>query len=301
MQHDASAAKAPRVEDEAADASLAELPPEMLNKIAGRLHDPLLTHYMGHLALSCRVIKEALTDSLAALHTEHQAARALVSKCGSTVEDIVRVRPKVLDWWNKHLTAADAPALISVLKSEALVRVEMLNLDVNPQLGAEGFAVIAAAAGGGLPRLKQLVLGRNQIGDSGVQALATAFADGAFRELEALWLGDNLIGDAGLTALAGALEKKALPALKQLHLYMNKISDDGVKALMAAAAGGGLPKLEQFVLLLNEYGEEGVEALAHAISTGELPSLEKLVVDEEHKENPRLVAVCEERGVELRS
>jgi len=291
--------KAARVEDDAPTFSLADQPPEILKLIIDALaadEDALQPKgHLGALSRSCKVVKAAVKDPLAKLKVEYEAARALLFKCGYAVESIVEERPTMLLWYGMGLTAADAPALISVLKSEALVQLEKLFLERN-NLGDEGTAAFAAvAAGGGLPRVKVLQLGLNKIGDSGMQALATA--GGAFRELEVLSLIGNRIGDAGLTALAAALEKGAFPELKTLHLFNNTIGDDGLKALMAAAGGGRLTKLEVLSISMNEIGDEGIEVLAEAIEQGKLSSLKALGVDQ--AQNARLKAVCEQRGVRL--
>jgi len=298
-----SSTKAARVQAATTDASLADQPPEILNLVGDALaadEDALQPRHLGALSRSCKVVKAAVKDSLAKVKVEYEAARALCNKCGVTVEWIVAERPELLESYGRGLTAADMPALVSMLKSKALMRLEQLIL-IGNKFGDEGAAAIAAAAvGGGLPLLKYLSLADNQIGDSGMQALAAAFADGAFSELEWLSLGGNAIGDAGLTALAATLEK-GVPALKALRLHKNRIGDEGVKALMAAAGGGGLAKLERLDIDQNEYDEAGLDAMAEAIEKANLPSLQSLYVDREHRENPRLVAACEQRGVELRS
>ena len=217
-----SATKAQRVEEEEEAAEplpLDKLAPEVLNIIAEKLaadEDVLKPRHLGSLARSCKVIKEAVKDAKDKLKLEYTAARALVVKCGWPVELLVEHRPTVVYWQYKGLTAADAPALTNVLKSKAVARLEHLFLRGN-NLGFEGAAAIAAAAaGGGMPRLKTLGLGSNEVGAAGMQALASAFAGGAFRELQNLGLNGNNIGDAGLAALAEALEKGALPKLKDL-------------------------------------------------------------------------------------
>ncbi len=298
-----SAAKAARVEDDDAPlVSLAESFPEILNLIGDALaadEDALQPRHLGALSRSCKVVKAAVKDSLAKVKVEHEAARALLRKGGWTVEYIVQWRTTRLYWHRKGLTTADAPALISVLKSEVLVRLEELRLYGN-KLGEEGAATFAAAAAaGGLPRLKDLSLASNEIGVAGVQALASAFAGGACRELEHLHLAGNAIGDAGVTALTAALQKGALPNLKTLWLANNSIGDEGVKALMAAAGCGRLARLEELSISINEIGDEGIEALAEALEQGMLPSLKELGVN--RAQHPRLKAVCEQRGVALRS
>ena len=308
--------KAQRVaeEEEAAEPlPLDKLAPEILNIIAEALaadEDILIPRYVGSLARSCKVIKEAVKDAKDKLKVEYMAARALVVKCNDSqvrllveeiVEYLVEQRPICLNWQNRGLTAADAPTLTKVLKSKAMERVEWLYLR-NNHLGEEGAAAIAAAAAdGGVPRVKNLELARTQIGDAGMQALASAFADGAFRELQTLHIAKNAIGDAGIIAFAAAIENNALPCLDFIILDSNNISAEGPKALIAAAGAGGLPKLRRLDFEENELSIEGIEAiaeaLAEAIDNCALPRFKALWVPEEHENNPRLLAFTVSRNV----
>ena len=297
-----SATKAQRVEAAAADAqlegTLGAQSPEILNLIAEALaadEDVLKPRHLGSLARSCKVIKEAVRDAKDRLKVEYDAARALVTKSTYTVEDLVEHRPRNLNWQNRDLTAADAPALTNVLKSKALAHIECLNLFNNYLGNAAAAAVAAAGAAGGLPELNWLNLNNDQIGDAGVQALASALAGGAFHKLEYLFLSNNTIGDAGAVALAAAVENGALPTLKSLLFFDNNIGDEGIKALMVAAGHGRLAKLEELGIKQNEYGEEGIGAIAEVIEKGDLPSLNRLDVNVEHNENPQLRAAIYKR------
>ena len=314
-----SATKAQRVEEEeAAEPSLLiELSPEILNIIALKLHDVLLPHYLGHLSRTCKVIRAAVYDrwdqhnALYKLRVKHQAVRELADKCGDTIRRLGRERPTRLNYSNKGLVPADVPALVSVLKSDAMAQLKELNLN-NPypnhpnhgqnRLGDDGITTLAtAAAGGGLPRLTHLYLHSNNIGDAGMQALSSAFAGGAFPELVYLVLAINTIGDAGLISFAEALENDALPKLQKLYIQSNfppGFGVAGVKALMTAAGRGKLSKLQVLVADYTGIGEEGVEAIAETIDEGKLPSLTHLSINHSVV-NPRLYTACEARGIYL--
>ena len=67
---------------------------------------------------------------------------------------------------------------------------------------------------GAAPRLEQLILGGNQIGDEGCKALAGALSEGAAPRLKALDLGGNQIADQGLIILAIAIKGGRSPSLK---------------------------------------------------------------------------------------
>ena len=114
--------------EEAHDVSLTELLPEVLNKIGEHLandEDVLLQRNLFSFASTSKVIKAAVKDALDKLEVDNRSARALLVKCGTTVEELVEERPTRLHWINKGLVAADVPALINVLKSEAAM-IELL-------------------------------------------------------------------------------------------------------------------------------------------------------------------------------
>ena len=87
-----SATKAQRVEEEEEEAAeplpLDKLAPEVLNIIAEALaadEDILIPRYVGSLARSCKVIKEAVRDAKDKLKVEYDAAAALIAKSGWAV------------------------------------------------------------------------------------------------------------------------------------------------------------------------------------------------------------------------
>ena len=220
-----------------------------------------------------------MNDALKKLKVKYTAARALVDKCGDTVERLMERRPANIFYREKSLTAADSPPLPTCSRARRWRSSKRLTCRATSSVTKGAAAIAAAAAEGCLPRLKELNLADNQIGAAGMQALGFSFAGGAFRELKVLYIGNNSIGDAGLMALSAALEKDALPELEKLFLHHNMISGEGVKALMSAAGGGRLAKLEELHLDDNHnIGEEGIKALVEAINNDDLPSLNALFV-----------------------
>ena len=96
-----------------------------------------------------------------------------------------------------------------------------------------------AVSKGALPNLKQLWLGRNKIGDTGMAALADAVSTGALAHLTHLELWGNQIGDVGMSTFSRAVSKGALASLGML------IVDDGPlgtehPALTAACEARGI-------------------------------------------------------------
>ncbi|EOD26952.1 hypothetical protein EMIHUDRAFT_236263 [Emiliania huxleyi CCMP1516] len=250
-----------------------------------------------------------------------QLAEVLASGAAPRLETLYLGENKIGDEGCKALVAA-------LGKEGAAPRLEKLDLNWN-KIGDEGCKALAAALGkeGAAPRLETLYLGENKIGDEGCKALAAALGkEGAAPRLETLYLYRNEIGDEGCKALAAALGKEgAAPRLETLSLHRNEIGDEGCKALAAALGKeGAAPRLKELGLSGNQIGDEGCTALAAALKEGAAPSLkardapprhtplpppnahrtsprvQALVVGSENKKQPELVAVCEERGIELR-
>ena len=108
---------------------------------------------------------------------------------------------------------------------------------------------------GALPKLEQLRLGFNQIGDEGCKTLAEHLPT----SMEMLSLYNNQIGDEGCKALADHLPTTCT-SLKTLDLGMNQIGDEGCKVLAEH-----LPTSLQFLMMALEHstlsaacGERGV-------------------------------------------
>ncbi|MBA3499098.1 MAG: hypothetical protein H0T65_01915, partial [Deltaproteobacteria bacterium] len=160
-------------------------------------------------------------------------------------------------------------AFATLATSPQLANLRALNVTGN-ELGADAFSEIENA----LPRLENLCLTGNPIGDEGVQSLRQwkqlanvdtlylstcelsgdgvdqLFAGAPFAKLEKLALSNNEIGDEG----AGVLVKCAarLPALAHLELTNCGLSSSGAKALAKAK----LPKLRRLDLRGNNLDEQ---------------------------------------------
>jgi Ran GTPase-activating protein (RanGAP) involved in mRNA processing and transport len=92
---------------------------------------------------------------------------------------------------------------------------------------AEALLVASVLQSGATPRLRELDLSFNTIGDSGAKAIAAALPHAP--QVERLDLSDNRIGDAGAAALANALLRS--PSVAWLNLHTNLIGDQGALAL----------------------------------------------------------------------
>ena len=107
----------------------------------------------------------------------------------------------------------------------------------------------------------------------------------------------NRLGRRGEAAqLAQVLASGAAPRLEYLYLDDNKIGDEGCKALAAALKEGAAPSLKaRDAPLATRHSP--AQSNAHRTT----PRVQTLVVYEgsTNEEQPELVAVCEERGIEL--
>ncbi len=156
----------------------------------------------------------------------------------------------------------------------------------DPTLGPEGAADLAGSSH--LASLTALDLGRQRIGDAGLDALLSSPSLRGLRELELrfneiasiagfgtsqgaavvrLDMSGNTIGDGGTAALAGA---PRLAGLESLGLDTCEVRGRGVKALTAAPFWGTLGRLD---LGHNPLGEPGAWALAEAAPPARLHAL----------------------------
>ena len=135
--------------------SLDELPDDLVLKLEPHLREVLVPDHLVQFASTSKAARQLLAERLAALKKDRVIARALLVKCGLTVETIVRDRPSCLQL--EGLVPADVPVLGQVLCIEATAQLKVIYFDFNPQLGAgAATAITAAVAGGGLKRLREL-------------------------------------------------------------------------------------------------------------------------------------------------
>jgi hypothetical protein len=117
----------------------------------------------------------------------------------------------------------------------------------------EAKAVAAVLAAGAAPKLRELYLACNSIGDEGASALAGALPSAtALRDLD---LHSDSNGAEGASALAGALPSAT--ALKVLNLHSSSIGDEG-----ARARAGALPSAKALEVLHVGGKSIGAEAKA---------------------------------------
>ena len=207
------------------------------------------------------------------LRRRYGAARRLCARVNTSFAAVGETTD--LLWYGQGLTVAHLTTLGMLLSTNALPRLEVLNLSVN-RFGPEGMKTVFEELGyGSLPRLLTLDLTGNALGSAGAAALATVLCRGALPKLEVLKLGRNDIGDQGLCALAPQLRR--LQALKELYLYSNKIGDEGVAALLANLGQAQLQQLQTLNLERNLINDAGCTSLIAALDRA-LPPLESLSI-----------------------
>ena len=121
-----------------------------------------------------------------------------------------------------------------------------------------------------LPKLQELDLSGNMLGDKGLHGLLGVITAG---RLEVLHLADNGLGPAAGITLAAALPQAV--CLRELGLADNTLADAGCMGLAGALAAG--TRVQVLELGRNGIGAAGASALADAIIAG--ANLEALLLD----------------------
>lgn len=204
--------------------SILDLPEDVCLSLLSLVGTPLLPGAAAALAGCCKAMRRmpALRKALAAVKVQHQTARALATRCGTTPERMGASGCARLAWNSRKLQAADAKLLAGLV--QFMPRLGTLDMRFN-QLGDEGLMALASASvKGWLPNLTVLGLSNNKITTGGAKALASAAAGcpPAFETLEQLSLAFNEIDGEGLASLALAMGDGALPKLLTFYLDGNK-------------------------------------------------------------------------------
>ena len=116
-----------------------------------------------------------------------------------------------------------------------------------------------------MPRLQELDLLGNQIGDGGAGAIAAASAQGYLPSLHSVHMGANAISGKGAAALASAASRQppAFCRLRQLCLNHNLIQQEAMLGLALALGGGAMPLLQTLYLAGNPADDVSVSSRAH--------------------------------------
>ncbi|XP_066297184.1 NLR family CARD domain-containing protein 4-like [Branchiostoma lanceolatum] len=256
-------------------------PCEMGLKVDGFSLDYRVVQYMEQ-TFTCSTpgLKLDLVLSESYLHSPEETSRLV-----SVLKNVPGLRALVLT--SANLTPEKLQVLVRGLKHMSLL--EDLSLVSNPELGDAGMEVLQVGLDcvphltvlfiygcnitdvsmaslapylGKLSRLRELDLGNNKIGNTGLVPFITVFS--TFVAMQELGLSRNGISPAGMRTLAPAL--RHLTGLTKLDISSNEIGDSGVECLADI-----LPCLTAMKVLELErtgIGDKGISALVKP-----LPSL----------------------------
>jgi len=247
---------------------LGALSHDELGVIFDGLADPLQPVVAVAFSSTCLGLRTPLQAALEVLKKRHARAAAL---CRKLVKSCAEVRGTERLQWTGCLVADDAPTLGMILQTNGLLCLRDLLLGHNG-FGDTGMLSVCDGLGrGAVPSLLILGLAFNKFGPAGAEALAATLGRGAMPRLGALGISGNPIGNQGVAALAAPL--RTLPALKELFLNGCEIGDEGVASLVANLGKDDFKKLEKLGLSNNKITDAGVAKLLAALDAGGLPTL----------------------------
>ena len=192
---------------------------------------------------------------LEVLKVRHQRAVVLCHKVG--YKSCAELRDAERLYGGGPLVAADVATLGMILRTNGLPRMKEVYLRSNGLGDAAMQALYEGLGRGAAPSLRFLSLAYNKFGPAGAEALAAALGRGAMPKIEILCLYHNPIGNRGVAALAAPLRK--MPALNQLFLNNCKIGDEGVASLVDSLGKDDFKKCTRLDLDYNKITDAGAE------------------------------------------
>ena len=263
-----SASRKARVTEAVATGPLGALSHDELGVVFDGLADPLQPVVAVALSSTCLGLRTPLRAALQVLKERHQKAVVL---CRKLDKSCAQVRGAENLYGAGLLVAADMATLGMILRTNGLPRMEDIFLRSNG-LGDTAMQALCEGLGSGAaPSLLGLGLSHNNFGPAGAEALAAALGRGAMPKLVTLFLLGNPIGNRGVAALAAPLRK--LPALTKLFLGYCEIGDEGVASLVDNLGKDDFKALETLRLGNNKITDAGVTKLLAALDAGGLPKL----------------------------
>lgn len=194
--------------------SFLDLPPDVINVVLRLIGNPLLPSSSVALISCCKTLRAmpSLKKSIVALKKPRKEAKALASKVGTTLERMGSAAVARQAWDKKGLKPADIKTFVT---SVACYMPKLCELDLRAnEIGDVGLKhLIDASAKGCLPKLYCLALSNNQITSSGASMLAAAALakPAAFLGMQTLMLNQNEIAAEAMSILATALADGCAP------------------------------------------------------------------------------------------
>ncbi|XDV19695.1 hypothetical protein PO909_025122 [Leuciscus waleckii] len=216
---------------------------------------------LGDLSLVNKAQPHMRSGGLRAVKLSSSQWSALVFVLLSSEKTLQRFNLKILIGdRNDHVTQNTADEVLQKLMPVVTATRSALLGDCD--VTDEGWAALASALRSNPSHLRELILSRNKLGNSGVKLFSAGLAN-PHCKLEKLWLEECGVRDEGCAALASALRSNP-SHLRELDLSGNKLRDAGVKLFSAGLANPHC-KLEK--LWLSDCGvtDEGCAALASAL------------------------------------
>ena len=256
--------------DDGSRCLLLALSHDELGVIFDGLADPLQPVVAIALSSTCLGLRTPLEPALEVLKERHDRAVALCRKAETSCAQLRDAEG--LLWFNERLTADDMATLAMILLTNGLPRLRELDLSGN-FLGDAGVQALCEGLGRGTaPSLSNLKLQENRFGPAGAEALAATLRRGAMPKLDLLDIGINpSIGNQGVAALAAPLRK--LPALRIMQLGYCGIGDEGVASLVDNLGKDDFKALEMLLLHGSKIGDVGAAKIVAALDAGGLPKL----------------------------
>lgn len=260
--------------------ALLELTHDELEVIAQISGGALKPRASARLSSTCRLLHERMTPLLETLRTERLAALELCHHPSVLGMNVGRLHAAteircVVSSPSAGLTSNHAATFGMLFRTNALPRLQQLRLTGN-RLGDDGIRrmIEGMRQRGALPELRMLTLASTGFSEGAARALSAALAAGALPSLAVLDLGDNQMGEnSSLTVLIERLRNA--PKLTRLHLHGNALTHASVAKLLAPPA---LRWVSMLNLSNNRIDDQGMAALTTAISGGSLPRLIELML-----------------------
>ena len=269
-----SASREARATEAVATGPLGALSHDELGVIVDGLADPLQPVVAVALSSTCLGLRTPLQAVLGVLKERHERAAALCFKVKMSCAELLCAEELGYRAYNAGLTASDMATLGMILRTNGLPRLMQLSLFMQ-NIGDAGMQALCGGLGrGAAPSLQQVDFRKNELGPAGAEALAAALSKGAMPRLVRVQLSRNPIGKQGVAALAAPLRK--LPAVESLSLGFCEIGDEGVTSLVANLGKDDFKKLEDLYLTGNQITDTGAATLVAALDVAGLPALDLL-------------------------
>tara|TARA_B110001452_G_scaffold247211_1_gene233119 strand:- start:34 stop:555 length:522 start_codon:yes stop_codon:yes gene_type:complete len=138
-------------------------------------------------------------------------------------------------------------------------------------------ALFEGLGAGAAQSLGVLSLISNNIGPAGAETLAAALHRGAMPKIEELYISFNPIGNQGMASLTAALRK--MTNLSSLGFSRCNIGDEGVASLVADLGKDDFKALQGMTINNNRVTDAGFATLTDALKAGALPMLKTMTLD----------------------